>query len=79
MAQFAKFPSFLPTRHRFEECLLREGRERYGATVLWFMYDNFYRVWQALSVDPAMDAGFFAHAWSKAELVNVLLPKSLAT
>ena len=49
-----------------------------AATVLWFMYDNFYRVWQALSVDPAMDAGFSAHAWSKEELANVLLPKSLA-
>jgi hypothetical protein len=42
------------------------------------MYDNFYRVWQALSIDPAMDAGFSAHAWSKEELANVLLPKSLA-
>ena len=45
----------------------------YAAMVaLYFMYDNFGRVHQALRVTPAMEAGIADHVWSVEEIVGLL-------
>jgi hypothetical protein len=42
------------------------------AVALYFIYNNFCRVHQALRVTPAMEAGIADHVWTVDELVSLL-------
>jgi hypothetical protein len=41
---------------------------------LYFMFYNFGRVHQTLSVTPVMEAGIADHVWSIEEIVGLLTP-----
>jgi len=57
--------------HAADQCLLKEGRETFGAEVsLHFAHYNFVRVHRTLRVTPAMEARVSDRLWSLDELVE---------
>ena len=54
------------------EMYLKELENHAAMVSLYFMYYNFARVHQTLTVTPAMEAGIADHVWSIEELVGLL-------
>jgi hypothetical protein len=63
---------------RLTNAFSKKVENRAAAVAIWFMYYNFCRVHQTLSVTPAMDPGIADRVWSVEELCG-LLPEPTPT